>query len=179
MKQTYRCMQCCLEGRSCMKPPEDFGIYKESDLMTKLFMDGMWTRCQECIHEISNSPQTTKPFDTAHQHQDRKAAETEASNRDSGKPKLECSVCRENKLFTEFPPSAAKNFTRAHRRCRACHRCPECQTSLKTTDFEPDAAKCKICTQKKATFLKEYTSVCGSKSGNSSWWPQVISVMTF
>ena len=48
MKQKYRCMQCALSHKPFNKRPEDFGIYKSSDLMPKLFMDGMWTRCQEC-----------------------------------------------------------------------------------------------------------------------------------
>ena len=44
MEQKYRCMQCCLELRACMKPPADFGVEKPSDLGWKLLMQGMWAR---------------------------------------------------------------------------------------------------------------------------------------
>ena len=41
-------MQCFLVGKPCEKKPQDFGVQKPSELLHKIFMDGVWTRCDEC-----------------------------------------------------------------------------------------------------------------------------------
>eukprot|EP00973_Karenia_brevis_P071987 10002145-Karenia_brevis.AAC.1 len=88
MNKKYRCMQCCLQGRGCMKSPEAFGIYKPSDLMPKLWMHGMWTRCQSCSQGISESePRISDSNDDALH---RRAAEEAAFATETDAKKMQC-----------------------------------------------------------------------------------------
>ena len=153
MKKLYRCMQCCLQEKPCMKRPESFGIYKPSDLMPKLFMDGMWTRCQSCQQSLSRSALSSIKAngDEAHRH----AAEEAAEEANTNLKRMICTVCKTEKLIVEFPSSVQKNWGRAHRRCRACHRCPGCGNTLLTLDFDPDGRRCKTCVSEEKQYLCE------------------------
>ena len=52
-----------------------------------------------------------------------------------------------------------KNQMRAHRRYKACQRCPVCLRTLETVRFEPDATKCKDCSAQEMVWLCEVCCV--------------------
>ncbi len=151
MEQQYRCMHCCLEGRHCMKKPQSFGVHKASDLLRKLFMDGVWTRCQDCCARLAGAPHGAGPQGAelrAAEAARRESARLAAEQEEGAAPRTTCTVCRVEKALEEFPISLEHHRDRAHRRCKACHRCPECQQLLSATGFEPDTATCKACARK-------------------------------
>ena len=142
-------MQCCLENRAFMKSPAEFGIYKESQLMTKLFVDGMWTRCQTCAKTVTGSKPDQRNTINPKEMARRKAHEEAVKEREAGSARITCTVCNSEKLTAEFPPNTAHHAARAHRRCRACYLCGQCDSRFTLLEFEPDADTCNECTCKK------------------------------
>ena len=61
MKQTYRCMHCFLTGKPYIKEAKAFGVRKPSELLYKLFMDGGWTRCEECKRAVRQAAEVMAP----------------------------------------------------------------------------------------------------------------------
>ena len=49
MKKLYRCMHCCLAGRTpMMKPPVAFGAHTPAEVFQCITRFGLWTRCIAC-----------------------------------------------------------------------------------------------------------------------------------
>ena len=101
MKQTYACMQCLLQGRPHMKTPREFEVWRPSELLRKILMDGAWTRCAKCqAGVVGASPAgatvmpSTRSLSDAHlRERARQAEEAE----DAEKVRRQCDVCKQTK----------------------------------------------------------------------------------
>ncbi len=148
MQAEYMCTQCLLNGSpDYMKKAKEFGVTTPAELLTKILMDGAWTRCQKCVGEAivrRKKPQAPSTM-TREQLQVNAALADEEADNERG----ECTICGQSKPRTQshFPATMLHNWQRNANvlRCRQCHICNMCKKVHASRHFSHGSQTCIDC----------------------------------